>query len=77
MDPEGRDIETLDTPGELYVSGPSVTMGYLNNPKATAETFIDGWVRTGDEGMFVLSAGGIEHLRITDRLKELIKVKAG
>lgn len=77
VDPEGRDIETLDTPGELYVSGPSVTMGYLNNPKATAETFIDGWVRTGDEGMFVLSAGGIEHLRITDRLKELIKVKAG
>lgn len=46
-------------------------MGYLNNKEATDETVVDGWLRTGDlayydeEGAFF----------ITDRLKELIKVK--
>ena len=34
--------------GELWVKGPSVVRGYWQNPQATAETFIDGWLRTGD-----------------------------
>ncbi|MXO63862.1 class I adenylate-forming enzyme family protein [Qipengyuania oceanensis] len=34
--------------GELWARGPMVVKGYWNNPDATAETFIDGWVRTGD-----------------------------
>ena len=34
--------------GELYASGPMIVKGYWNNPEATATTFIDGWVRTGD-----------------------------
>ena len=34
--------------GELWARGPMVVKGYWNNPQATAETFIDGWVRTGD-----------------------------
>jgi long-chain acyl-CoA synthetase len=34
--------------GELWARGPMVVKGYWNNPEATAETFIDGWVRTGD-----------------------------
>lgn len=34
--------------GELWVRGPQVVRGYWNKPEATATTFIDGWVRTGD-----------------------------
>jgi len=34
--------------GELWARGPMVVRGYWNNPEATAQTFIDGWVRTGD-----------------------------
>lgn len=47
-------------------------MGYLNNPKATAETFDkDGWLHTGDQGLI----DGDGMLTITDRIKEMIKVK--
>ena len=34
--------------GELWARGPMVVKGYWNRPEATAETFVDGWVRTGD-----------------------------
>ncbi len=34
--------------GELIISGPEVMVGYWNNPAATAETLVDGWLRTGD-----------------------------
>ncbi len=58
--------------GELWVRGPQVMKGYLNNPTATAETLLPGgWLRTGDIGAF--DADG--HLCIRDRLKELIKTK--
>ncbi|KAG2034779.1 acetyl-CoA synthetase-like protein [Suillus americanus] len=36
-------------PGELYVRGGSVALGYKGNDKASQETFVDGWVRTGDQ----------------------------
>ena len=56
--------------GELWVRGPQVMMGYLNNPQATADTLTqDGWLRTGD--LAVIDADGFMFIR--DRLKELIK----
>ncbi|MEX1210368.1 MAG: 4-coumarate--CoA ligase family protein [Candidatus Nanopelagicales bacterium] len=58
--------------GELWVRGPMVMKGYLNNPEATALTVdADGWLHTGDIG--AIDADG--HMSIVDRVKELIKVK--
>ncbi|KAL1964906.1 hypothetical protein VTN77DRAFT_6259 [Rasamsonia byssochlamydoides] len=73
--PDGSEITEYDTPGELIVRGPPVVMGYLNNQKATQETFVDGWLRTGDEAVIRKSAQGHEHVFVVDRIKELIKVK--
>ncbi len=79
IDQDGNEITEHGKPGELLVQSPSVTLGYLNNEKATAEAFIwddDGrWLRTGDEVMVTKSPQGYEHLTVVDRLKELIKVK--
>ncbi|CAH7690783.1 hypothetical protein BY996DRAFT_4589496 [Phakopsora pachyrhizi] len=58
--------------GEIYVKSPSNAMGYLGNPKATAETFgSDGFLLTGDQG-YIDQNGW---LFVVERLKELIKVK--
>ena len=54
--------------GEIVIRGPNVTAGYENNPGANAEAFLNGWFRTGDQG--VLDADG--YLSITGRLKEII-----
>jgi 4-coumarate--CoA ligase len=72
IDPETMQDLPVGTDGELWVRGPQVMKGYLNNPAATAETINpEGWLRTGDIAHF--DADGF--LYITDRLKELIKVK--
>jgi long-subunit acyl-CoA synthetase (AMP-forming) len=73
--PEGEEVTALETPGELWVKGPAVTLGYLNNDKATKETFVDGYLRSGDEAVVRKHPkSGHEHIFIVDRLKELIKV---
>ncbi|KAJ2904879.1 uncharacterized protein MKZ38_006920 [Zalerion maritima] len=76
---DGKEVTTHDTPGELWAQGPSVVLGYLNNEKANAETFVwdhDGrWIKTGDEVVVSKAPSGNEHLFIVDRIKELIKVK--
>lgn len=59
-------------PGEIWAKGPQIVIGYLNNEKATRETFDqDGYLHTGDQGS--IDERGL--ITITDRIKEMIKVK--
>jgi long-subunit acyl-CoA synthetase (AMP-forming) len=76
-------VQPLKNEGEVQIRSPTVMSGYLGDDEVTVrttiETFVDGddgkgpWVRTGDLGR--LEENGM--LYITDRLKEMIKVKAG
>jgi acyl-CoA synthetase (AMP-forming)/AMP-acid ligase II len=54
--------------GEVWVHGPTVARGYLDNPTATAQNFADGWFRTGDLGS--LDSDG--YLSLTGRIKNII-----
>ena len=70
-DPEMRGVGP-NISGELLARGPQIMKGYHNNEKATKETITpDGWLRTGDIGHYDEN----HEFYITDRLKELIKVK--
>jgi acyl-CoA synthetase (AMP-forming)/AMP-acid ligase II len=54
--------------GELLVRGPNVVQGYWNKPEATAETFTEGWLHTGD--LARIDGDGL--LYIVDRKKDMI-----
>ena len=72
VDPLTQSPLGVDEDGEVWVRGPQVMKGYLNNESATKNTIDDdGWLHTGDIGH--IDADG--HLFIVDRLKELIKYK--
>ncbi len=66
----GVNVRVVSPDGEIQARSESVMAGYLPD-EATAEAFCDGWYRTGDVG--TLDADG--WLRITDRSKEMIKVR--
>jgi acyl-CoA synthetase (AMP-forming)/AMP-acid ligase II len=74
--PAGAEVRIVDTQwrevaegqaGEVAIRGPGLTSGYLNNPEANAESFSEGWFRTGDRGSI---EGG--YLRLLGRIKEMI-----
>ncbi len=69
---EGSEVK-LEADGEICIKGPSVMMGYYKRPDLTAETIMDGWLHTGDIGIFENG----KYLKITDRKKELFKTSGG
>lgn len=68
MDESGPELLGRGETGEIVIRGANVTTGYENNPKANTDCFVDGWFRTGDQG--ILDDDG--YLTITGRLKEII-----
>lgn len=71
VDPEtGTELRPREV-GELWVPGPQVMKGYYNNPEASAQTLVDGWLRTGD----LAWTDEEGYVYIVDRLKEVIKCK--
>lgn len=67
LDESGDELPTGER-GELQVRGTSVIRGYWNKPEANAETFVDGWLRTGD--IAYLDEEGF--LYIVGRIKDLV-----
>ncbi len=67
IDEEGKFLDA-DQEGEIVVRGHNIMKGYYKRPQATAETIVDGWLRTGDIGK-VDHAGNVF---ILDRKKEMI-----
>jgi acyl-CoA synthetase (AMP-forming)/AMP-acid ligase II len=68
MSEDGARELPVGTVGELWAKGPMIVKGYWNDPAATAETFVDGWVRTGD--LARLDEEGF--LYIVDRAKDIV-----
>jgi long-chain acyl-CoA synthetase len=68
----GQEVKLMPD-GEICVKGPSVMIGYYKRPDLTAEAIIDGWLHTGDIGIFEDG----KYLKITDRKKELFKTSGG
>jgi long-chain acyl-CoA synthetase len=66
-DPNLRQVPTGER-GEIWFNGPMLIRGYWNNPEATAETIVDGWLRSGDIGR--VDEDGFVY--VEDRLKDMI-----
>ena len=68
MDADGLTEMPAGEVGELWARGPQIVKGYWNKPEATAATFVDGWVRTGD--LARIDEEGFCY--IVDRAKDMI-----
>jgi acyl-CoA synthetase (AMP-forming)/AMP-acid ligase II len=67
VDAEGRPVPQGER-GEVVIRGANVMRGYLNRPEETAKTIVDGWLHTGDVGIFDEDG----YLWIVDRIKDMI-----
>lgn len=70
VDVESGDEVPIGKPGEILLKGPQVTKQYYNKPEASAKTYIDGWLHTGDVGVFDEEG----YLTIVDRTKDMLSV---
>ncbi|HSL59190.1 MAG TPA: AMP-binding protein [Acidimicrobiales bacterium] len=66
-DPEGNDLPQGET-GEIWFKGPHLIRGYWNRPEATADTIVDGWLRSGDIGR--IDDEGFVY--VVDRAKDMV-----
>jgi long-chain acyl-CoA synthetase len=66
-DADGTPVPTGER-GEIWFKGPNLIRGYWNKPEATAETIVDGWLRTGDIGR--VDADGFVY--VEDRAKDMV-----
>jgi long-chain acyl-CoA synthetase len=73
----GMEVRVVDPSpdgvGEILVRSKTVMSGYLNEPELTAETIVDGWLKTGDLGRFDRSG----HLQLFGRKKNMIVTEEG
>ncbi|WP_026375253.1 long-chain-fatty-acid--CoA ligase FadD [Aestuariibacter salexigens] len=69
LDDDGNEV-AFGEPGEMYVKGPQVMLGYLNRPEATDEIIKDGWLATGD----IAKVDEQGYFYIVDRKKDMILV---
>ena len=69
---DGVQVRVADD-GEILVAGDNVMKGYWNDPHATSQTVVDGWLHTGDVGQL----DGDGYIRITDRKRDFIKNSGG
>jgi len=70
-DPDGNDVPVGEQ-GEIWFKGPNLIRGYWGKPEATAETIVDGWLRSGDIGR--VDAEGFVY--VEDRAKDMV-LRAG
>lgn len=70
VDDDGKEVTKMGEPGEICVKGPQVMQGYYNRPDETAKVIKDGWLHTGDVGVF--DEDGF--FKIVDRKKDMILV---
>ncbi|MGQ8774191.1 long-chain-fatty-acid--CoA ligase FadD [Serratia sp. NA_112.1] len=69
VDDNGNDVP-VGEPGELWVKGPQVMLGYWQRPDATDEVLKDGWLATGD----IVTVDEMGFVRVVDRKKDMILV---
>ena len=67
VDADGEPLPVGEV-GELWIKGPNVVKGYWNKPEATAETFTDGWLHSGD----VARIDDEGFVYIVDRAKDMV-----
>ncbi|HKV05525.1 MAG TPA: AMP-binding protein [Candidatus Acidoferrales bacterium] len=68
VDVKLADVDPQTGAGELLIRGPNVSLGYWKKPEATAETFVDHWLRTGD----MARIDGVGFVQIVDRKKDMV-----
>ena len=64
---DGTDCDP-DEPGEVLLKGPHIMVGYWNQPKATEEAIVDGWLHTGD----VATIDDEGFVTIVDRVEDML-----